>query len=703
MADNYQIKTDFSARDRVSPVMGRIGTNAGRMSAKMAAGLKATNKALASLDRGMRRVDSGFRSIATTAGVAGLAVAGIGKYILQTGADFEEAITAVGAVSLLTRDEIQDLEKEAIRLGSTTKFTATQAANAMELMGKAGFTNGEILQGVGGILNAAAAEGMDLAETAGHVSNVLKGMGLQTTEATRVADVLTLASARTNSSISSLGESMSNVASTARTFRIPLEDAVASVALLQDVGLDASVAGSAVNTMLTKMAAPTKEMRAQMKALGVSFEDAEGNMLPIRDVFAQLQKGADGVGGNMKQVAFFADLVGLRGQKAAQNLADLFTSGKFATLSDELKGAAGSAEKMSKLRMQNLKGDITLLSSAVDGVKVSIFALNGGPLRSLVQATTQWVTANQALIRSRVQEYIVAIATNLPKVVTWTQRAIKAFVAFKIAHLAIKATQIGFLGITAAMTLYTQSITEGTTAFKLFNLVASANPLVWVVGAVVAVALLAYNWREATNAIEAFTEASGLGEAAESLVFSDASKKMRDQLKKDGLDRHGMGVGDPLAMDRITSDIQNRMKAIDEGNAETAADAGDDSLLTDQQKAEREAVEIARMIRKGKELKDNKWDAMTDPEAVAARKAYEESQANQADLEARKSPLYWQKKADAQLVGTNGSTGAAAAAQGEQPVSKAEIVIKDQTGTAEVSKPLDPKFGTIKLKKSGTP
>src|SRR5690606_12960419 len=146
----------------------------------------------------------------------------------------------------------------------------------------AGFSSQEILSGVGPVLSAAAASGLEIAEVANHVSNALKGMGLEASEAGRVADVLALASSKTNSSIGSLGEALSNVSATARDFGIPLEDTVASLALLQDVGLDASVSGSALNTMLTKMAKPTAEIASQMERFGVTFKDAKGNMLPFQ-------------------------------------------------------------------------------------------------------------------------------------------------------------------------------------------------------------------------------------------------------------------------------------------------------------------------------------------------------------------------------------------------------------------------------------
>lgn len=393
------LKAVFTGTDRVTGVVLRIQSSIIGLTKSAGAGL-------AKLDALNSKIAGGLKTAAMTAGALGVGVGLAAKNIIGAGADFEQAITNVGAVSLMTRDQIADLEKEALRLGATTKFSATEVANAMEMMGRAGFTNGEILSGVGGILSAAAAEGAGLEETASNVSNVLKGMGLQTADSGRVADVLTLASARTNSSISSLGESMKNVSSTARTFGVSLEDTVAAVALLQDVGLDASEAGSSLNTMLTMMAAPSDAVTAQMKKLGVSFKDSKGNMLPFTDVLGQLSKSAKKSGGNMEQVAFLADLVGLRGAKAAGNLKSLFDEGKVGELSKELKGAGGSAEKMAGIRMDTLLGDWEQFGGAVDSLKIKLFNLQGGPLRGVVKGMTEWLEANGDLITSGLNKFI---------------------------------------------------------------------------------------------------------------------------------------------------------------------------------------------------------------------------------------------------------------------------------------------------------
>ncbi|GAG14859.1 unnamed protein product, partial [marine sediment metagenome] len=253
----------------------------------------------------------------------------------------------------------------------------------------------------------------EIAEVANVVSNTLKGMRLETSEAARVSDVLALASARTNSTIGSLGESMKNAAATAATLGIPLEDVVASVALLQDVGLDASVAGSAFNVMLTKMAAPSGKITKIMRRLNLSFKDANGNMKSLPDVISEISTATKAMGGNFDQVAFLAELVGLRGQKAASNLAQLFESGKLKTLTAELRDATGVADQMAKIRMDTVQGSMLLLGSAVDAVQTKIFGLNEGPLNDLIKNMTKWVGANEDLIATKVGEFIEDVITNV--------------------------------------------------------------------------------------------------------------------------------------------------------------------------------------------------------------------------------------------------------------------------------------------------
>ena len=426
MAGRFSVEAVFKAVDRVTAPVSRMQNRVKRFTRSMNRGLTRLNRNVNKFAGGIKRAGL---AVAASMFIAGGALGDV----IKTGADFEQAITNVGAVSLKTRDQIKPLEDLALKLGATTKFTATQSAQAMEIMSRAGFKTNEILSATPAVLAAAAASGLEIAEVANVVSNALKGMGLEATEAGKVADILALASSRTNSSIGSLGESLKNVASTAKQLNIPIEDTVASIALLQDVGLDASVAGSAFNVMLTKMAAPTVGMQKKMRRLGITFKDAKGNMLPLQNVLQQLNKASKKVGGNFDKVAFLAELVGLRGQKAAANLGDLFEKGKLDNLIAELKEAEGSAKKMADIRMQTLNGSLTLLGSAIDAVKVKAFGLESGPLKDVVDRMRDWVGINEDAIAGNIGNFLGMILDNLEPIVKWLKRigiALGVFIAF---------------------------------------------------------------------------------------------------------------------------------------------------------------------------------------------------------------------------------------------------------------------------------
>jgi len=482
MGKRFTIEAVFKMHDRLTAPISRIQNRMGKVTRAMQRGLR-------SVDRAATKVASKLRSVGKTLAGVGIAAGFAFTALAATGADFEQAITDVGAVSLQTRAQIAPLEQLALKLGATTKFTATQSAKAMEVMARAGFGLNDIMAATPAVLDAAAASGLEIAEVADHVSNALKGMGLESDQAARVADVLALASARTNSSIGSLGESLSNVTSTARQLNIPLEEVVASVALLQDVGLDASVAGSAFNTMLTKMAAPSAGITRKMKQWGISFKDAKGDMLPLAHVLEQLSAASAKAGGNFDQVAFLAELVGLRGQKAASNLADLFKSGRVGELSKELKEALGAARKMAELRMNTVHGSLTLLGSAVDAVKVKIFNMNSGPLKDTIDKLTKWVSANEDLIATRVTKFIDDIVTRLPEIVHWLKVIGKSIAVFYTFNAVLQT----FIGVMTAV-----------------NLVMALNPIgVVVVSVLAAIAAFAALWKWVDDIADVFENKFG--------------------------------------------------------------------------------------------------------------------------------------------------------------------------------------------------
>ena len=209
----------------------------------------------------------------------------------------------------------------------------------MEVLARAGFNTTQIIDTVPSVLNAASASGLEIAEVARHVGSTLKGMGLEMNQASRVANVFGLVSSMSNTTIGTLGESMSTLSSTAKTAGLSLEEATVGVALLQDVGIPASKAGTSLVSMFTKMATPSTKATKMMRKLGISFKDAKGDMLTFEGVMEQFSKASKQIPGNLDKIAFFNELVGSYGAKAAISLADMYDTGRVS----KFMGAANNA------------------------------------------------------------------------------------------------------------------------------------------------------------------------------------------------------------------------------------------------------------------------------------------------------------------------------------------------------------------------
>lgn len=432
MANRFSVVAAFTATDGISATVAKIGAKVQGASKGMAAGL-------AELEGVTSRATAGLADMAMKAAAVG-AVIGAGLlHVVKVGADFEQAITNVGAVSGKNRGQIQDLEKAALSLGVTTQFSATEVANGMEMMARKGFTTEEILKGIPGVLNAVAASGQDMATVAGIVGSSIRGFGLDAGDASHVANVLAFASAKTGATITDLGSALATAAPTAKALGVSLEDTTAAVGLLQRMGIDASTAGSATATMLAKIAKPSKEVAGQMATMGVKFKDAKGNMLPFNQVLGQFVKVGTKAGGNMDRMAFFAELVGLRGDKAALGLAEMAKTGDFQKLSDGLQHVGDFAGDVAKIRMDTTLGSWKLLTSTVEVLETKLFGLKSGALRGVIDSTNAWIAANQDLIVSKVQDFIQGIADNMPKIVTWGERIIKIVGIFLAFAAAAKA------------------------------------------------------------------------------------------------------------------------------------------------------------------------------------------------------------------------------------------------------------------------
>ncbi|HIA2449037.1 TPA: phage tail tape measure protein, partial [Escherichia coli] len=290
---------------------------------------------------------------------------------------------------------------QALKLGSETQFTASDAASGQSFLAMAGFTPQAIQAALPGVLNMALAGGVELGETADIGSNILTQFNLTADQMDRVGDTLTAAFTRTNTDLRALGETMKYTGPVAAKLGISLEEAAAMAGMLANNGLRGSDAGTAMRASLSRLASPPKAAADALKELGVSVADARGKMRPMEDVLLDLYKATQKYG-QVDQVSFFKDIAGEEAFVGLQTLVAAAGSGELQKLTRELQGARGEADRVAKVMADNLDGDLKNLDSAWEGLRIRISDLVDGPLRSV----TQWLT--------RVLEKITSLAQAHP-------------------------------------------------------------------------------------------------------------------------------------------------------------------------------------------------------------------------------------------------------------------------------------------------
>ena len=219
------------------------------------------------------------------------AAAGIGAGIIKTTADFDASMSKVAAISGAAGDDFDALRNKAREMGATTKFTASEAAEAMNYMAMAGWKTEDMLSGVSGIMSLAAASGEELGTTSDIVTDALTAFGLAAEDAGHFSDILAAASSNANTNVAMMGESFKYAAPVAGSLGYTAEDIAVALGLMANSGIKASLAGTSLRNIFTRMAKPTKESAMAMERLGLSMDDGEGNMYSFREIMDQLRQG----------------------------------------------------------------------------------------------------------------------------------------------------------------------------------------------------------------------------------------------------------------------------------------------------------------------------------------------------------------------------------------------------------------------------
>lgn len=320
-------------------------------------------------------------------------------YATKQFANFDDAIRMVGAVTQATGADFAALERTALELGRTTSFTATEVAMLMTELGRAGFSPDQINKMTGAVLDLSKATGTDATLASGIMAATIRQFGLQASDAARVADTLTTAANKSFNSVEQLGEALGYAGPVAADFGMSIEDTLAILGSLGNVGIQGSEAGTALRRLLTLTGGDAQRLQ---QIFGVAFVDAAGNARPLVDVLSEVNAATQNLGTG-DRAAKFSEAFGLLGITAASALGK--AAGDTRDLRDALNDAAGTARKTAEEMDAGLGGTFRKIMSALEGVQIAFGkaiapALQQleGIITSALGDLTEWINANQRLV-----------------------------------------------------------------------------------------------------------------------------------------------------------------------------------------------------------------------------------------------------------------------------------------------------------------
>lgn len=334
---------------------------------------------------------SGIGSALTSAGSTltkslTVPLTGFGAVGLKVAMDFEKGMSEVKAISGATGEEFDALKDKAIDLGATTAFSAGEVSSAMTEMAKAGWGTQQILDGMGGVLDAAAASGEELASVATIVADAITGFGMAASDSTRVADLLTQAANSGTIGITDLGETFKYIAPIAGAMGLSIEDVTTAVAAMSMAGIKGSSAGTALRTMLTNLVNPAGQAVKAIEALGISATNSDGSMKSLDDIVSMLRKSFDGLTESEKS-RYAAMLAGQEGMSGLLSLLNL-TEEEYNAIAKSMDDAGGVAQETATIMQDNLRSKVEQLGGSLESLAIKL----GNLVIPYVQQFVTWLT-----------------------------------------------------------------------------------------------------------------------------------------------------------------------------------------------------------------------------------------------------------------------------------------------------------------------
>lgn len=313
-------------------------------------------------------------------------VAGFGA-AMKKSIDFDDTMRKVKATSGATGDEFNQLRTKALQMGRDTKFTASESAEAMNYMALAGWDTKDMLKGVGGVMDLAAASGEDLASVSDIVTDNLTAFGMKAKDSTHFADVLAQTSSKANTDVRGLGDAFKYAAPVAGALGYTVEDTSIAIGLMSNAGIKGEKAGTALRTMFTNLSKPTKAMKDEMDKLGISITDSNGEMLPMRDVMDQLRTKMGGLSKD-QQAAAASTIFGKEAMSGA--LAVINASDEdYKKLTKSIDGSNGASKRMANEMEGGIGGAMRKMKSAIESLAISL----GDALAPMLYKVAKWITS----------------------------------------------------------------------------------------------------------------------------------------------------------------------------------------------------------------------------------------------------------------------------------------------------------------------
>lgn len=465
--------------------------------------------------------------------------------VIETGTEFDAGISKVGAISGASAEDMEKLREKAKEMGASTKFTAAESAEALEYMAMAGWKTEDMLSGISGIMDLAAASGEDLGTTSDIVTDALTAFGLTAADSGHFADVLAAASSNANTNVSMMGETFKYVAPVAGTLNYSIEDMAEAIGLMANSGIKSSQAGTALRSIITRLSTDAGSSSKSLGALGtlveklgVEFYDTNGKARDFGDVIAETREAWQGLT-DEEQTTYGKKIAG---EEAIASWLSLMNAAPadVEKLSAAIKNCDGAASDMSSTMQDNLQGDFVLLDSAVDGMKISLADELEPEMRDIVQ----YITKKMPDIEDDLSK-VFKVGSKLVGGAVKTLPVVADILEPIAPLIAAVGVEIGMLKVAQTA--------EGW--MKGLNAVMSANPAVAVATGIFGVSAALFELYKKYDSIPSYAE--GISKMYEGAYenIDNLAKSMKDM--KDGFNER---AGDVLNETERTKDLWEELE-----------------------------------------------------------------------------------------------------------------------------------------------